>query len=612
MRDDMTATFRHGMPFGAEIQPDGRTAFRVWAPAQQDVSLVLKAGGPERVLPMTRAADGMFHVTAEAGAGARYSFLLRDERRVPDPASRFQPEDVHAASEVIDPAAYHWIHTDWHGRPWEEAVIYEAHVGCFSLEGTFDGMRRKLDHLTDVGITVLEIMPLSDFEGRRNWGYDGVLPFAPDSAYGCPDDLKRLIDEAHGRGLMVLLDVVYNHFGPTGNYLSFTAPQFFTDKYKTPWGGAVNFEDTHGSVRAFFVHNALYWLNEYRFDGLRFDAVHAIFDQSRPDILEDIAAAVRREIAPGRHVHLILENDNNRSSYLDRRLPAHYEAQWNDDYHHAAHVLATGETQAHFADYAASPVHALAACLARGFFHNGVPSAFRGGEVRGEDTSFLPPTAFIDFLQNHDQIGNRNDGKRLAALIDDAPLRALTAMTVLSPAIPMFFMGEEWASERPFYYFCDFKDDLAAAVREGRCKEFERQNEEMGVFTPPTDHIAVDTFARSKLDWDERRRARQRAHMIFVCRLLMIRHAAIVPALKGMPPGPAAFKVAEDRALLVRWRLAGRRTLTLAANLSNRTIEGLNWDVQGKELIALNATTTGNRLCTISPWDVHVYLEQEK
>ena len=339
--------------FGAECIGDA-LRFRLWAPKPSTVEVVLSSA-PHEPLPMVRSADGWFELTTRrARAGSCYRYRIDGGLLVPDPASRFQPDDVHGPSEVIDPAGFVWSDGGWRGRPWEEAVVYELHIGTFSPEGTYRGAARLLPRLADLGVTAIEIMPLADFPGRRNWGYDGVLPFAPDSVYGRPEDLKSLIQIAHGLGLMVFMDVVYNHFGPDGNYIAQYAPQFFTDRHKTPWGQAINF-DGEGSreVRAYFVANARYWLSEYHCDGLRFDAVHAIVDDSSPHIVQELALAISDLRSGGRFIHLILENEENTASYLQHDDVRYvHTAQWNDDIHHVLHCLLTDETSGYYADYA--------------------------------------------------------------------------------------------------------------------------------------------------------------------------------------------------------------------------------------------------------------------
>jgi malto-oligosyltrehalose trehalohydrolase len=439
----------------------------------------------------------------------------------------------------------------------------------------------------------VELMPVAAFPGSRNWGYDGVLPFAPDASYGRPEDLKALVHSAHERGLMVFLDVVYNHFGPEGNYLHLYAPQFFTDRHQTPWGAGINFDGEHSrTVRDFFIHNALYWLDEYRFDGLRLDAVHAIVDDSEPDFLTELAEAVQAGPGSERLVHLVLENDHNAAHYLNRRSdssPRWYAAQWNDDFHHAAHVLATGERTGYYADYAEQPARLLARCLAEGFAYQGEPSAFRGGESRGEPSGDLPITAFVDLLQNHDQVGNRAFGERIGALAPAAALRAATAIVLLAPSPPLLFMGQEFMAETPFLFFCDFGDDLADAVTEGRRREFA----DFEGFADPQARQRIpdpndpQTFERSKLDWlafdDE---AHHRQWLQLHRELLRLRRVELVPRLPGIGGEQAAFEQIGHTGLRVQWRLGDGSRLTLSANLGDTELSaaGLELDAPGEPL----------------------------
>ncbi|MBI4253851.1 MAG: malto-oligosyltrehalose trehalohydrolase, partial [Candidatus Rokubacteria bacterium] len=395
---------RHAMPFGAEPLARGGVRFALWAPAAMRVELCLEGAA---LLPMEHHADGWARVIHERGhPGDRYRFRIDGRLLVPDPASRFQPEDMRGPSEVVDPEAFEWTDAGWPGRPWEEMVFYELHVGTFTPEGTFAAVEARLDHLADLGVTGLQLMPIGDFPGRWNWGYDGVLPFAPDSRYGRPEALKALVQASHARGIAVFLDVVYNHFGPEGNYLGAYAPAFFRARHAMPWGGAINF-DGPGSreVRAFFRENALFWLEEYHLDGLRFDAVHAIRDTSPVHILDEIAEAVHSGPGAACSVHLVLENDANEARYLrpDAQGRRRFAAQWNDDIHHALHVLATGERDGYYVDYP-DPVGAVARGLAEGFAYQGEHSSYRG-RPRGEKTAGVPLTAFVSFVQNHDQVG---------------------------------------------------------------------------------------------------------------------------------------------------------------------------------------------------------------
>jgi maltooligosyltrehalose trehalohydrolase len=550
--------------FGARLTADG-ASFRLWAPAAKRVDLLL-----ENTRPLRRGDDGWFTAQiAGVKAGARYKFRIDDEIDVPDPASAFQPDDVSGPSEVIDHSSFPWRATGWRGRPWHEASVLEAHVGTFTPEGTYRAMIGKLDHLAATGITALELMPLADFSGSRNWGYDGVLWYAPDSVYGRPDDLKTLIDEAHLRGLMVLLDVVYNHFGPEGNYLGRYAPGFFTET-ETPWGSAIDYRVQE--VRTFAIQNALYWLREYRFDGLRLDAVHAIPELGEISMLHDLSFAVGDlAAATGRHIHLMLENDDNSASLLDANQDpprGKYRAQWNDDYHHAWHVLLTGEAHGYYRDYQRSPLRDIARALASGFVYQGEASVHRGGRSRGEPSDQLAPATFVNFLQNHDQIGNRALGDRLASHVSSGAIEAALAMTLLAPAIPMLFMGEEWGSKAPFPFFCDFQGELAEAVRGGRRKEFEGAYAKYGDGIPdPLDPL---TFQSAVLDWDSRNQPAGRQRLALVRDLLAIRRREIIPRLAGAAFGDA--QAADNGGLTARWRMGDGATLQLVANLSAREI----------------------------------------
>jgi malto-oligosyltrehalose trehalohydrolase len=549
----MTAAFARALPFGATLIGKGCTRFRLWAPVQRAVAIDIEGRG---AMPMIRGDDGWFCAEARCGAGARYRYQLDDGLVVPDPASRAQADDVHGPSLVVDPASYRWRHTAWRGRPWHEAVIYELHAGVL---GGFHGVERELARLAAMGITAVELMPVAAFPGRRNWGYDGVLPFAPAAAYGTPDDLKKLIDAAHGHGLMMFLDVVYNHFGPDGNYLAAYAPQFFRNDIATPWGPAIDFR--RPEVRRFFTENALYWLMEFRFDGLRFDAVHAI---PEPDWLDEMAAQIRATVERGRHVHLVLEHDGNAASHL----AGDFDAQWNDDGHHVLHILLAGEHDGYYADYADDPAGRLARVLAEGFAYQGEPSPHRGGKPRGTPSGRLPPTAFVLFLQNHDQIGNRALGERLTALADPAALEAAIALVLLSPQIPLLFMGGEVASRSPFLFFTDHNEQLAQAVREGRQREFAsfasflaRQHSAL------PDPNAIETFDRSIPKPDpERGKTREELYR----KLLAIRRAELMPRLSGARALEA--KAIGPGAVLARWRMNDGAVLTLATNLGEAPV----------------------------------------
>ncbi|HEX4765410.1 MAG TPA: malto-oligosyltrehalose trehalohydrolase [Lichenihabitans sp.] len=554
------------MPHGAEWSPETGTRFRLWAPAHAQIDLVLDTM-PAR--PMQALAGGWHELTLpEAGPGTRYRFRLPDGLEVPDPASRFQPEDVHRPSQVIDPAAYEWQDDDWHGRPWREAVVYELHVGAFTPEGTFRAAITKLDHLVWLGINVIEIMPVADFPGRRNWGYDGVLLYAPDSSYGRPEDFKALVDAAHARGISVLLDVVYNHFGPDGNYLSAYAPGFFTERHHTPWGAAIDYDGPRSRpVRDFAIHNALYWIEEFNLDGLRLDAVHAIVDDSDRHLLREIAERVRAEA--DRPVHLILENEDNGSALL-RRLPdgspEAYTAQWNDDVHHVLHVAASGEDKGYYVAYKGQ-TELLGRALAEGFAFQGEMMDYRGRE-RGEPSAALPPQAFVAFLQNHDQIGNRAFGDRITAFAPPQAVRAVSAVYLLLPQVPMLFMGEDWGTCRPFPFFCDFSGDLADAVRRGRREEFKRFPEFQDAARRERipDPLAESTFASAKLDWDKAETGPHRETLGWFKRILGVRRTRVVPLAAGMAGHAGRSTIIGESAVEVRWA-AEEGDLALQANL---------------------------------------------
>jgi maltooligosyltrehalose trehalohydrolase len=594
----------HTMPFGAELAGSG-IRFALWAPTAKTVSLVVD--GEEH--PLADDGSGWRRIIlADAGPGSRYGYRIDGGLVVPDPASRFQPDDVHGLSLVIDPRAYTWSDDAWHGRPWEETVLSEVHVGTATPEGTYAALAEKLEAIRDTGITAIELLPLSDFPGRRNWGYDGVLPFAPDAAYGTPEDLKRLVDRAHALGLMMFLDVVYNHFGPSGNYLHAYAESFFTERHPTPWGAGINVDGPDAApVRDFFVHNALYWLDEYHFDGLRFDAVHAIEDDGARHIVAEIAERAR-EALPGREVHLVLENDRNTARWLRRRddaRPALHTAQWNDDVHHCWHVLLTGESDGYYGDYADDPARRLGRCLAEGFAYQGEPSPHRGQAPRGEPSGHLPPSSFVGFLQNHDQIGNRAFGERLTDLAPPERLRLARAGLLLSPQIPLLFMGEEWGATTPFLFFVDFADDpaLQEAVREGRKREFKsfKSFAERAHGREIPDPTLPETAERSRLDWSDPGRSPFREVLDETRTLLALRRAEVVPLLKTRFCG-ATYDVSPERMLSVTWRFEGA-TLRFAANLG---IEAVEADTKGWTLLWTNAPAGGTlTLGKLAPWTGH-------
>lgn len=544
-----------GTPWYGPHSDGSRTNFHLWSPVELGVALEIEG---HDAITMESDETGRREAHSEAREGARYNFIIGNKSRVPDPASRAQDCDIEGASIVTDPDDYRWRCNDWYGRPWEETILYELHAG---LLGGFSGTENHLERIARLGFTAVELMPVGDFPGARNWGYDGVLPFAPDRAYGSPGELKRLVDRAHSLGLMVFLDVVYNHFGPAGNRIAEYAPQFFRSDLHTPWGVAIDFRQP--MVRRFFIENAVYWTNEFRFDGLRLDAVHAIRDA---DFLGELARDVRENVEPGRHVHLVVENDDNDPALLR----SGFAAQWNDDFHHVLHVLLTGETQGYYSDYANAPAQALARALSQGFVYQGQPSLFRGGQPRGASSRDLPPTVFVSFLQNHDQIGNRAFGERLTRLARPRALRAAIALLLLSPQIPLVFMGEEAGALEPFLYFTDHKPELAARVREGRFGEFEN----VPGFSDPhvraqiPDPNAVSTFESSRPTFEG---ARAQGWNTYYRTLLGLRKQEIIPRLSGARAlGAEAIARA---AVVAKWRLGDGTLLTIGTNLDTGQVE---------------------------------------
>lgn len=602
---------RHNMVFGAEYRPGQGVHFRLWGPKAEKVVLHVSHADRESILDVHANGEGWFELTTDrAGPGTRYQYEIDGDKKVPDPASRFQPADVHGPSEVIDPEAFDWSDTSWVGRRWEEAVIYELHVGTFTREGTFRGVESRLEYLAELGITAIELMPVSDFPGGRNWGYDGVLPFAPDSQYGRPHDLKHLVQVAHHRGLMVFLDVVYNHFGPEGNYLRLYAPQFFTDHHHTPWGEAINFDGRVSKVvRQFFIQNALYWLSEYHLDGLRLDAVDRIADLSEPDILTEIAQTVRHEIRD-RPIHLVLENDDNAAHYLRPEFKL-FNAQWNDDIHHALHVAVTGESDGYYVDYADEPVRRAGRCLTEGFDYQGEISVFRDGMHRGEPSRDLPPGCFVSFLQNHDQIGNRAFGERIWKLADPCAVKAAMAILLLAPSPPLLFMGDEFAADTPFQFFCDFRKDLAAAVTNGRRNEFSR----FARFHDPMlraqipDPNARETFLRCQLDWNCLDQIEHKVWNDFYRQLLRIRKEQIVPRLRGIGSNRSSLTMLSERMLLAGWLLPDTAQLTLLANLADQPCQH-SIQMPGKLLYSAPSGTADQLGERMPPWSAAWFLTE--
>ncbi|HEX8097027.1 MAG TPA: malto-oligosyltrehalose trehalohydrolase [Pyrinomonadaceae bacterium] len=511
----VSAKERRRLPVGAEVRPGGGVHFRVWAPRRRTVSVVIEdgRGGVAASVELGREEGGYFSgfaTTARAGSLYRYR-LDGEEQLYPDPASRFQPEGVHGPSRVVDPAAFRWTDVDWRGAALKGQVVYEMHAGAFTREGTWEAARRELRELAQAGLTVIEMMPVTEFPGDFGWGYDGVDLFAPTRLYGEPDDLRRFVDEAHRAGLAVILDVVYNHLGPEGNYLKQFSEDYFTHRYRNEWGEAVNFDGPRsGPVREFFIANARYWVEEFHMDGLRLDATQQMFDSSD----EHILAAVRREVragAGGRATIVVGENEpqDTRNVLPAERGGYGLDALWNDDFHHSALVALTGRSEAYYTDYRGAPQEFVSAAK-YGFLYQG--QRYRWQRTRrGTPTYGLAPQVFVNFLQNHDQVANSARGLRVHALTSPARLRAMTALLLLMPSTPMLFMGQEFGASAPFHYFADHSGELAEKVRRGRA-EFLAQfrsiatRETRDRLPDPAD---PETFARCKLDFSERESHRE-------------------------------------------------------------------------------------------------------
>ena len=500
---DAPPSVRRRLPVGAEYLGDGRTHVRVWAPASPAVDVVVDA----QRIALTAEAGGYFSGVVAAAPGTRYQFRLGiDERLYPDPASRFQPEGPHGPSEVIDPAAFNWSDADWHGTPMRGHVIYELHVGSFTPEGTFAAAATRLADLAALGVTMIEVMPIAEFDGRFGWGYDGVDLFAPYHLYGRPDDVRAFVDAAHAVRIAVMLDVVYNHLGPIGNYLRAFSPAYFTDRYDNEWGDAINFDGPDaGPVREYFISNAGYWIDEFHFDGLRLDATQQIFDASPDHILAAVGRRAR-EAAGKRGIVLVAENEPQHTKLVRPIADGGYglDALWNDDFHHSAMVALTGRAEAYYSDTRGEPQEFISAAK-YGYLFQGQHYHWQRND-RGTPSWGLRPEAFVSFLQNHDQVANSATGQRGHELTSPGRWRAMTALLLLGPATPMLFQGEEFSSSAPFLYFADFAGDLAEAVRKGRAEFLEQFPSIVDLLrqraiADPSDD---STFARCKLDWTER------------------------------------------------------------------------------------------------------------
>ena len=515
---------------GAEFLGINRTKFTVWAPFKNKVEVLFKDGRRE---PLLKDSHGYWEQELnDVPAGTLYKFSLDHEVDFPDPASRFQPLGVHSWSQVTNQTSYRWNDSNWKGIPLEEMIIYELHVGTFSPEGTFEGVIAKLDHLLELGINTIELLPIAQFPGARNWGYDGVYPYAVQESYGGLEGLKNLIDQCHQNGLAVLLDAVYNHLGPEGNYMAQYGP-YFTEKYQTPWGSALNFDDKHSDeVRNYFIENALMWLEDYHFDGLRLDAIHEIIDRGARHVLKELSLEVDNlEKSLGRSLILIAESDLNDTKVILPYEKGGYglEGQWVDDFHHSLHTILTGEQEGYYKDY--GYVAHLAKSFKQAFVYDGVYSKFRKRTV-GNSPAELPPSKFVVSIQNHDQVGNRMLGDRLSNLVSYEQLKLAAGVMLVSPFVTMLFMGEEFAEDRPFHYFVSHSDpELVKAVREGRKREFEYfYDRGEGEFLDP---LSEETFNESKLNWDFKKEPKKNAMWGFYKKLITLKKSGIFKILSN-------------------------------------------------------------------------------
>jgi maltooligosyltrehalose trehalohydrolase len=545
---------------GANRQSDGGWDFLVWAPQVRKASLVFP-GIRDQFVSMEPVAGGYFHAFAEnLGPDSKYFYRLDDVRNLPDPASHYQPQGVHGPSQVVDLNVFRWTDHNWKGRTLERSVFYELHVGTYTPEGSFDAVIPHLQELVDLGITTIELMPVAQFPGSRNWGYDGAYLFAPQNSYGGPMALQHLVNAAHQHGLSVGLDVVYNHLGPEGNYLNAFGP-YFTDRYRTPWGQALNFDGVGSDeVRRFFIENALYWLEDYHFDALRLDAVHGIFDFGARHFLAELKLAVSDLSSRlGRQMQLIAESDLNDSRILRAPGEGGYDldSQWSDDFHHSVHALLTGEKLGYYSDFGG--IIPLVSTLRDGWYYSGQHSNFRGRR-HGNSPKGLPSSKFVVCTQNHDQVGNRAAGERLTSSASFEALKLAAGITLLSPFVPLLFMGEEYGETAPFQYFTSHGDPaLVEAVRQGRREEFAAFGWEETVPDPQNEQ----TFSRSSLDHSLRQQEPHRTLWGFYRRLIRIREDYSLGAV-----ALRTVRAVDDWGLLVL-RKDGSRNLALVCNFAD-------------------------------------------
>lgn len=574
------------LDLGARVLEDKQTTkFTVWAPHVSDMNLVVLNGDNDknnfRIFQMESAENDYFKRTVEVGEGTKYFYLLDRKKKRADPVSGFQPEGVHGPTQVVDDSSFIWSDSNWKGLPMEDLIIYEVHVGTFTNEGTFSSLTSYIEYLvSELGVTAIELMPIAQFPGSRNWGYDGVFMFAPQHSYGGPLGLKNLVNSCHRKGLAVILDVVYNHVGPEGNYLQDFGP-YFSDKYHTPWGSAFNYDDRGcNEVREYVINNAMYWIMDYHFDGLRLDAIHGIFDFSPKHILEDIKDSVNNLAKGlGREVNIIAESDLNDPKIVQPKEKCGYglDAQWSDDFHHSIHAYLTGERFGYYQDFGS--LEDIAKSLSDGFDYDGRYSVFRGRR-HGKPSTDVSKKKFVIFLQNHDQVGNRPDGSRLLLLLKDKRLlKIAVGLLILSPYIPLLFMGEEFGETAPFYYFVSHTDpELIKAVREGRKKEFEAHNWGMEYVDPQIE----ETFVRSKINHSLRSsNNRSKELLSYYRQLLKLRKSH--RALRNFEKSSISLSFdINEKVLLIR-RRDEREELLVVSNLGPNKSEidyvtdGINW-----------------------------------
>lgn len=607
------------MRTGAFCTEGGACRFVVWAPHRKHVAVHLHAP-QDRMVDLTRDERGYWSAEVNvAPAGTRYRFRLDDEVEWPDPSSRFQPGGVHEGSQVVDHSRFEWSDGHWEGLPLAHMIMYELHVGAFTREGNFDAVIPRLKDLKELGVNAIELMPVAQFPGGRNWGYDGVYPYAVQNTYGGPDGLKRLVNAAHGEGLAVIMDVVYNHLGPEGNYLHEFGP-YFTDKFKSPWGWAINFDGAWSDqVRDYFVENALAWFDDYHIDALRLDAIHGIFDMSARPFLQELAERTDAHAArTGRRCHLIAESDLNDTRVIRPRASLGFglPAQWSDDFHHALHTLLTGEKGGYYADF--GRIDDLVTALRDGFVYAGRYSEYRRCS-HGNMSKDLPFEQFVHFSQNHDQVGNRLAGERLTALVDYEALKLAAAAVLLAPQIPMLWMGEEYGEPAPFLYFVSHGDPgLVEAVRKGRAEEFTAFDWD----EEPPDPQSDDTFERSRLDWSLRGEDKHAGLLDFYKKLITLRKT-LAPLQNREKTNVSVTGDSDTRTVIIRRRQAGdEAALVLSFNAEQiatepplseggwlKLLDSSDETWRGPGAIAPDRISKGDRI-TLQPWSVVFYRKE--